>query len=597
MCGIVGLLNLKDTRENVNKKILNMMHLIKHRGPNDSGLYGDSIYPFSMGMTRLSIMDLDYGSQPVVSDDKRYQFIFNGEIVNANDLKKYLIQKYKISFKSKTSDTEVAFNLLITEGINSINKLNGMFALCLYDSEKKIIYVARDRSGIKPLYYVIKNNFFSFSSEIKPLIFNQEISKNINFQSLYHYTSLMYVPGSNTIFDDIKKIEPGTILKYQIEDYHFEFRKFHKINFGTREKREQNDLNEEINLIFNNAINRWSQSDVPISCSLSGGIDSTSIAHCMDKNGINFTNYTLGFSNPEHKLIDESDIAIITSQKLNKQFEKISYDNESLLRDINDCVNFLEQPYAGGLPSWPLYKRIKEKNKVVMVGTGGDELFGNYGKWKRLFLISKFLPINISIFKKFYFDLFYYCKDEDKEKLFNFNLNKFQLTSDYLFNIYSNSEFKNPIDQIANLDFKTQLTDEFLFMTDKFSMAHSVEARPVYLDNELIEYLSNTHYSQRTNIFDIKKLQKNALKKYIPLEIMNRNKQGFILPIDKWIKENHLEYLLSFFDKKKLKRQGIFNENLIESLIKPNINTNFRYEKIWGLFMFQIWYSNFIDSL
>ena len=134
-------------------------------------------------------------------------------------------------------------------------------------------------------------------------------------------------------------------------------------------------------------------------------------------------------------------------------------------------------------------------------------------------------------------------------------------------------------------------------MTDKFSMAHSVEARPVYLDNELIEYLSSTHYSQRTNIFDIKKLQKNALKKYIPVEIMNRNKQGFILPIDKWIKENHLEYLLSFFDKKKLKRQGIFNENLIESLIKPNINTNFRYEKIWGLFMFQIWYSNFIDSL
>ena len=383
MCGIVGLLNLKDTRENVNKNILNMMHLIKHRGPNDSGLYGDSIYPFSMGMTRLSIMDIDYGSQPVVSDDKRYQFIFNGEIVNANDLKKYLIQKYKISFKSKTSDTEVAFNLLITEGINSINKLNGMFALCLYDTEKKIIYVARDRSGIKPLYYVIKNNFFSFSSEIKPLIFNQEISKNINFQSLYHYTSLMYVPGSNTIFEDIKKIEPGTILKYQIEDYHFEFRKFHKINFGTVERRKQNDLIEEINLIFNNAINRWSQSDVPISCSLSGGIDSTSIAHSMDKNGINFTNYTLGFSNPEHKLIDESDIAIITSQKLNKKFEKISYDNESLLRDINDCVNSLEQPYAGGLPSWPLYKKIKEKNKVVMVGTGGDELFGNYGKGKR----------------------------------------------------------------------------------------------------------------------------------------------------------------------------------------------------------------------
>ena len=189
-----------------------------------------------------------------------------------------------------------------------------------------------------------------------------------------------------------------------------------------------------------------------------------------------------------------------------------------------------------------------------MVGTGGDELFGNYGKWKRLFLVSKFLPINISLFKKYYFNLFYYCKDEDKRELFNFNLNKFQPTSDYLFGIYNDSKFKNPIDQIANLDFKTQLTDEFLFMTDKFSMAHSVEARPVYLDNELIEYLSNTHYSQRTNIFDIKRLQKDALKKYIPTEIMNKNKQ-VCAPIDKWSKENHLDYLLSFLIKKNLRNK------------------------------------------
>ena len=597
MCGIVGLLNFKDTRENVNKNTLAMMDLIKHRGPNDSGLYRDSFFPFSMGMTRLSIMDIENGSQPVASNDNRYQFIFNGEIVNSLDLKKYLVQKYKINFNSKTSDTEVAFNLLVTEGIESINKLNGMFALCLYDSKKKIISVARDRSGIKPLYYVLKDNFFSFSSEIKPLIFNQEVSKNINFQSLYHYTSLMYVPGPNTIFDEIKKIEPGTILKFQIENNHVEFRKFHAISFGSWQKRKQSDLNNEIYSIFNDSINRWSQSDVSISCSLSGGIDSTSIAYCMNQNGNNFINYTLGFSNSDFKSIDESETAIITSQNLNKHFEKVSYDNETLFEDINDCVKSLEQPYAGGLPSWPLYKKIKEKNKVVMVGTGGDELFGNYGKWKRLFLVSKFLPINKNLFKKYYFNLFYYCKDEDKKELFNFNLNKFQPTSDYLFRIYNDSEFKNPIDQIANLDFKTQLTDEFLFMTDKFSMAHSVEARPVYLDNELIEYLSNTHYSQRTNIFDIKRLQKDALKKYIPTEIMNKNKQGFVLPIDKWSKENHLDYLLSFFDKKKLKKQGIFNENLIESLINPLLYSNARFEKIWGLFMFQMWYSNFIDSL
>lgn len=597
MCGIVGLYNFSDTRIGVNKNIKHMMNLIKHRGPNSNGSYDDPTYPFSMAMTRLSIMDLDFGNQPVVSKDGRYQFIFNGEVVNYKSLKDYLEYNYKINFQSKTSDTEVAFNLLISEGIDSVNKLNGMFAFCLYDTHEKNIYLGRDRSGIKPLYYVLKNNFFSFSSDIRPLIFNQEVSKNINFESIYHYTSLLYVPGSNTIFEEIKKIEPGTILKYRISDQHYEFKRYYKIEFKSDLKKKNYELNNEINSIFNSSINRWSQSDVPISCSLSGGIDSTSIVHCMKENGIEFTNYTLGFSNNDHKAIDESNYALSTSKLLNKSIEKINYDYDNLFEDLNDCVNSLEQPYAGGLPSWPLYKKIKEKNKVVMVGTGGDELFGNYGKWKRLFLINKFLPINLSLFKKYYFNLFYYCKDEDKKGIFNFNLKKFQTTSEYLFNIYNDCESKNPIDKIANLDFKTQLIDEFLFMTDKFSMAHSVEARPVYLDNELIEYLSKVHYSQRTNIFDIKKLQKTALKNFITNEIMNRGKQGFILPIDKWIKENHLKYLLSFFNKKKLKKQGIFNENLIETIINPHLSISNRYEKIWGLFMFQMWYSNFIDPL
>ena len=160
-------------------------------------------------------------------------------------------------------------------------------------------------------------------------------------------------------------------------------------------------------------------------------------------------------------------------------------DAKNFLNDIDECIESLEEPYAGGFPSWPLFREVKKERKVIIVGTGGDALFDNYGKWKRLFLVNKFKKINLELFKKYYFDLFYYCSDEEKKTIFSFNIEKHQPTSNYLYDIYSNSDFSNPIDQVANLDFKTQLPYEFLFMTDKFSIEHRFDALPVYLDNNL----------------------------------------------------------------------------------------------------------------
>lgn len=596
MCGLVGLYNPKFSQDKIRSRVKKMNQLIQHRGPNGEGYYSSNSLPFAMGMKRLAIMDVELGNQPLHSRDNRFHFIFNGEITNAKPLKKYLIEKYDTQFTTLSSDTEVAFNLILKEGINSIYKLNGMFAFCLYDSLDNEIFLARDRSGIKPLYYSNIDNCFTFSSEIKPLLINEFISKQINLTSLVHFSSMMYTPGPSSIFSQIKKIDPGTILQFNLSSNYLKKHIFYEIKFGSSSKKKIEEVSYDLKNIFDHSINRWCESDVPISCSLSGGVDSTSIAYCMKRQNIDFSTYSLGFDNENYQNIDESDLAEDTSKVLNKRFTKIIYKTKNFLNDIDECIESLEEPYAGGFPSWPLFREVKKERKVIIVGTGGDELFGNYGKWKRLFLVNKFKKINLELFKKYYFDLFYYCSDEEKKTIFSFNIEKHQPTSNYLYDIYSNSDFSNPIDQVANLDFKTQLPYEFLFMTDKFSMAHSVEARPVYLDNNLIEYVSKLNSKIRTSLFNIKKLQKNSLNDYLPDKIMQRKKQGFVLPIEDWIIKKNKSHILSLFDKRKIIRQDIFDKDILSSTIIPILESKIkvRYQKVWSLYMFQLWYDKFI---
>ncbi len=601
MCGIAGIYSNK-ANINSNTYIGKMLDSISHRGPDDEGQFYDNKINLALGMRRLTIVDKFGGIQPMYSKDNRYVLIFNGEIVNANELRKNLVSK-NISFQSSHSDTEVLLNLLIHEGIDSIYKLNGMFAFAFYDTKKKTIVLARDRSGIKNLYYYIDENIFIFSSEIKSFFNLNLIKFEINKQSVFDYLSLMYLPRSTTVFEKINKLDPGKYIIKNFENNTIKTNEYFNLFFKSEKKISINEWKERIITTFANSLERWSMSDCPYTCSLSGGLDSSSIVALLGKLNKKIDTFSLGFSQIEENRYNELLNARLISNKFKTKHTEVILNPKQLVEDLDDIAFSMEEPYGGGVPSWLLFKNISQNYKVVFTGTGADEIFGSYGKWRRLKLYSYLqLPSNNNfIFEKLFFNRSidkrgYYFNDKIKRNFLRQEYRYLKNTSHTLFDIYEECNSNDPIDKVTYLDFKTQLNNEFLNMTDKFSMAHSLEARPPFLDNEMINLMLMMPSNIRTSFRDIKYLLRYSLKEYLPNTIITGPKKGFEIPLEFWLRNDLKELILYYFSPKYLKEQNIFSENILEKLILPYLNDNKGYGNktmIWGLLMFQIWYNKF----
>lgn len=596
MCGIVGIYNNKYKNNKIEDSIKFLNTLQDHRGPDDSNYYVDKDLNFAMGSTRLAIQDIKNGAQPMYSRDKRYVIVYNGEIFNSPDLRSKLLYK-GVDFTSSNSDTEVLLNKLIHDGLSSLSEINGMFAFAFYDTHKKKLILCRDKVGIKPLYLFRKNSCIIFSSEIRTIFSSKEFSKDLNLNSIYNFTSLMYIPNEETIFQNVIKVDPGTYIEIDLEENKIKKTKWFDLEFNINYKESKKFWIEKTNHTVNQSIKNSTISDVPFATLLSSGIDSSIIANCLNKNNVELNTHTLGFeSNTIYKNINEIEAASNYARQLNSNHTSMIY-KENLFRDeLKNMVISMGEPYGGGLPSWAIFKSISMKYKMALSGTGADEIFGNYGKWKRLLpfqLIGQ--NINKKIFNKYLFDYRYYATDKIKKTvIFNEKFSNITETSELLFNIYNSCNSNDVRNKSAFLDFKTQLPNEFLLMSDHFSMAHSLEVRPPFLDNSMIDLFLTMPPNYRTSFFDLKKILKTAFKNELNSEILNSTKKGFVLPIRNWIKSHFYKDLLSIFDPKKLKKQDIFNHNLLDEYIIPLIkNENSNITSVWGLFMFQLWYNEF----
>ena len=265
-----------------------------------------------------------------------------------------------------------------------LDELNGMFAFALYDRPRNRLFCARDRIGIKPFYYAHKGNQFAFSSELKALIELPWIRKDIDFDSLYHYLSLQFVPSPNSIIRDIKKLPRGHYLVLDLTSGHVQIQKFWDLNFGEPAIQDAEQWKDMVLAKMGEAVNRWTLSDVPIACSLSGGLDSSSVVGFMAKSGHNrLMTYTLGFVGEGEESFSELHLARKVTEKWGTEHHELVMDPNQLLSDLEKMVWHLDEPYGGGLPSWYVFEMIGRDCKVAMTGTGGDELFGNYAKWER----------------------------------------------------------------------------------------------------------------------------------------------------------------------------------------------------------------------
>lgn len=607
MCGITGFTGFSDP-----ELLERMNQALYHRGPDDQGYFYDNSSQVSLAMRRLSIIDIATGKQPMSNEDKNIWLVANGEIYNSPELRLELIKKGH-RFKTYNSDVEVILHLYEEKGTQLIDELNGMFAFVIYDRTKRIIFGCRDRLGIKPFYYVSKDAKFAFASELKSLLLLPWVSKTINFNSVYHYISLLFIPAPETIYLDIKKLEAGHFFIYDLSSNVLENKQYWNLDVNHTREHSVGEWKEIIRSQLTGVVKRWTLSDVPVACSLSGGIDSSAIVGLLAESGAgDIRTYSLGFANKNEQRCNELPLARKVAEKWSTKHHEIIINSDKVLGDIDKMIRSFEQPYAGGLPSWYIYELIAKDVKVCLTGTGGDELFGNYGKWR--FLENRFLKYIKAAhsFSRFYsfkevFDYrrfpighYYwrYFSDSVKDELlFKNKLEVATKTEDLLEGLWKQSQCRNARDGVAYVDFKTQLPEEFLFITDCFSMAHSVEARVPYLDHTLVELVFSIPYNIRTRFSGPKYLLKESVKDLLPYELMHSPKKGFVLPLTVWTRKQLKPLIEELLSPEYLSKQGVFSSAVFYRLIQPHLRGFIEATpQVWMLLMFQLWYREYFNS-
>lgn len=640
MCGIVGIAGKHEPAwvQRMNQKIT-------HRGPDDSGEYLCPKRLVSLAMRRLSILDVQHGHQPLCNEDGTIWIVFNGEIYNAPEIRRKLEEKgYR--FTTSNSDTEVLVHLYEEKGPSMLQDLNGMFAFVIHDQRRNLLFGARDRIGIKPLYYWHANGRFAFASELKSLLTLPFVEREIDPQSLSDYMTLLYVPDAASIIKGVHRVPPGHDFIYDLGSHDLNIREYWRLGFAGGEPLDEHEQAESLRTELRAAVKRWTLSDVPIACSLSGGLDSSAIVGLLAELGHpNIKTYSLGFRGEEEQSWNEINLARHVARRWGTEHHEILLEPKELLSDLLTMVWHLDEPYGGGLPSWYVFREMSKDVKVALTGTGGDELFGNYGKFRiyetdrlakasmafrqwspassnllsslasplahlaghlpgswrwigRGRLLSQLPDIVRQPFGYYYAANFAYFSDDCKRNsVLRTRNGDLRATSSYLQNLYDHSHASGPRDGLAAVDFRTQLAEEFLFMTDRFSMAHGLEARVPFLDHTVVETIFRIPSSARTRPADLKYLFKQAVGDLLPAELLAAKKRGFVIPIQIWLRRELRPLVERLLNPERLQRQGLFQSTFYEDFVRPHLENKADFTwHIWAALMFQLWHVVFIEQ-
>lgn len=595
MCGIVGISASRASRDALSTLVEDMNEVQVHRGPDSGGAFLDERLATVLAMRRLTILDAPGGIQPMASEDGRHVLVYNGEIMNATELRRDLERAGEV-FASDHSDTEVLLRLMIRRGLAALPLLNGMFAFALLDRREGTLTLARDRLGIKPLYYYRDGGRFAFASELKSLLRLPFVARRLDRQSLFHYLSLMYVPGDSSIIEGVQRLLPGHAATYDIAAGTLNITRWWQLAFepvgGSA-----SDWRERVRATLGEATRRWTLSDVPIACSLSGGLDSSAIVGFLAQSGRTVSTYSVGFRGEGEDAWNELPLARQVADTWGCKHHEIILDPEELLGDLGKMVWHLDEPYGGGLPSWSVFKHMARDVRVGLVGSGGDELFGNYGKWRELegaFPLLARAP-DREQFRRQVFERYYYFSDADKRAAMR-DCDALSDTADLLYGHFSAGP-GSVRDRCAIADIETQLSDEFLAMTDRFSMAHALEARPPFLDNELVDLVRTIPANLRTHRRDLKGLLRDAVAPVLPKALLTAPKKGFVIPLKLWLRNELRPLVERLLSPERLRRQGIFDAGVFDAHVRPHLTGDKDLTtRVWGLMMFQIWHALVIEN-
>mgnify|MGYP006144484067 CR=1 FL=1 len=605
MCGIVGIVNFD--RDNVNPQDLKRMtDRMLHRGPDDEGVYIDN--SFGIGMRRLSIIDVESGKQPITNENDTLQLVMNGEIYNYIELRNTLKSKGH-QFKTG-SDAEVIVHLFEEYGIDCIDHLNGMFAFALFDKKKQQLWVARDRVGIKPLYYILIGSNLYFSSDIKSLREVNNIS--VDNEKLLSYLTLSYVEEPFSIWKGVKKLPPASYMKIDRDE--FCIKKYWQINNFENYNIKPEEAREELEYLLNDSIQLQMRSDVPVGVFLSGGVDSSTIVALASQKVDYLNTFTINFDAKNGK---DNDYARAVSKLFQTKHYEFTMNHKDYIGSTDKFLTVLDEPIADSacIPSFYLSEKARDMGiKVLLNGAGADEIFGGYG---RHFQGSWGSPSWFSNTKSYFIrnSIYHLIKWYDLEKATRFRdpviswatgisgINPVTLKSlinnkinsriiDRSLDIYrgqQNEGFKTSYEKMFN-DFKNYLPNNILSLTDKSTMAASVEGRVPFLDHRIIEFAFSL--SQKSNLKnDIPKgLLKELMSHRLPKDLLYRSKEGFNAPDHAWASDLKEDYNNELIDQITDPLDDIFKKNEILKILSSDKKRIKNGSLLNALYLFNKWY-------
>jgi len=569
MCGIVGLLGgfSKDAAERI---IAQMNGTIFHRGPDDEGAWAEDGFAFAM--RRLSIIDLALGRQPIASEDGSKQIVFNGEIYNFRDLRPQLAAQGHTF--STASDTEVILHQYEQDGPDCVKRLNGMFAFAIWDRVEGRLFLARDRMGVKPLYYYWDGRNFLFASEIKALLASELVPREINLQALWDYLTFRYVPQPETIWQKVYKLLPGHTLSFSTDRPEPVIRRYWDIPYadGARVKC-QEEYEEEFTNLFLDAVRLRLIADVPVGVLLSGGLDSSSVAAAISEvHNAKLNSFSVAFQ--DSPATDERPFARQVAERVGMDHSEIVIGEREVRDFLPRLVYYTDEPLAD-LASIPLYyvsHLAREKVKVVLSGEGSDEILGGYHlgetvrSWDRLRQFQRLprwlrrdvasglarilgerwvkrvqranVPLDQALAAN-PINMTNYLSSAAKQTLFNQNapqqesMAKVQAVLEHL-------HTREPLHQLLYIYCQSWLVEDLLMKADKMTMANSLELRVPFLDYRLVEWAAQAPPWVKVGRnglggYETKRVLRNFARTRLPAEIITRSKQGFPVPLYDWL--------------------------------------------------------------
>lgn len=630
MCGINGILGLKDSAF-AKGKVQAMNIAMKHRGPDDEGLFVNE--EIVLGHRRLSIIDLSAaGHQPMSSYDGRFQIVYNGELYNFKELKFELTRVISGSnqqayFFQTNTDTEVIIAAYARWGEECVNHFNGMYAFAIWDNLKKELFIARDRLGIKPLYYFYTNNILAFSSEIRSLLASELIPRKLDENSLVDYLRYQTVHAPHTIVKGVKMLMPGHYMKSNNDKITIHSYWDLKKNIShASDGRSYLEVCKDVNELLTKAVERRLIADVPFGAFLSGGIDSSAIVGLMSKvSAEKVKTFSVTFDESE---FSESKYAQLIAKKFNTDHHEIKLSPEDFLTELPNALKAMDHPGGDGPNTYIVSKATKEAGiTMALSGLGGDELFAGYDVFKRSLELNKkvwlnavpqfmrglggsvltkakpgvasekiaeFLKQDSINFKSFYPLSRQVLMDKDIATI----LKKKELTANRVSEIIAiNTDVtlsgvegrqSSIISQVSIAEISTYMQNVLLGDADQMSMAHALEVRVPFIDYTLVEYVLGVPDKYKSTKSP-KKLLVDSLGDLLPPEIVNRPKMGFTFPWKDWMKNE-----MKIFCEQKLislSKRKLFNEHGVIKLWKDFLSDNPKvtWSRVWYLVVLENW--------